>query len=230
MVFASRDAEGSDPVVRRVAERSVLRARDRAQLEARALIDAGLAVLQRAGATGMTVGDVLAESGLSTRAFYRHFASKDELVLAVFESETRRNLDRQQAAVGSAMATAGPRRALEAWVDELLAVAFEPRRARRAQTFWAEGARLRSEFPVQFDAIVAGLIAPLVAILERGREDGTFALTDPAADARSIYAVVWALAERRLDGDTSVSRAQAREHALRFCLPALGAQPLGNRS
>jgi AcrR family transcriptional regulator len=31
----------------------------------------------------MTVRNVLAQANLGTRAFYRHFASKDELVLAM---------------------------------------------------------------------------------------------------------------------------------------------------
>ena len=44
----------------------------------------------RTDAAGLTVAEVLAEAGLSTRAFYRHFQSKDELVLAVFEQEAQR--------------------------------------------------------------------------------------------------------------------------------------------
>jgi AcrR family transcriptional regulator len=57
--------------------------------ERRALIDAGIAVLRRTGSEGCTVADVLEEAGLSTRAFYRHFASKDELVLAIYEHDAR---------------------------------------------------------------------------------------------------------------------------------------------
>src|SRR3954447_14220094 len=89
--------------------------------ERRALIDAGLTVLRRRGSDGCTVADVLAEAGLSTRAFYRHFASKDELVLAIYERDAQpthvRLRDRLDAA-------ASPRAALEVWIDETLALGF----------------------------------------------------------------------------------------------------------
>ena len=189
--------------------------------EERALVDAGLAVLRRSGASGLTVADVLAEAGLSTRAFYRHFASKDELVLAVFEGDNRRTVGALREAVDAAT---GPRAALEAWIDQTLALAFDPRRARRTLTLWREGVRVRRDFPAEFDAILAGVLAPLERVLAAGRADGTFPRAEPAADARSIHAVVWEMVERRLDGDTTLTLDRARAHALRFCLAALGAK------
>lgn len=206
----------------RVAERSTESARKRASDEVGRLVAAGLAVLRRSGVAGLTVNDVLAEAGLSTRAFYRNFASKDELVLAVFEHDSRRSLERLRDAVG---AKRSPRTGFEAWLDETLALVFDPRRARRTQTLWAEGSRLRREFPEEFDRIVAGQLAPLVEVLQRGRDDGTFPTTHPEDDARSIHALVWNLVERHLGGAEKLTRKQVREHVLRFCLSALGARP-----
>ncbi len=203
-----------------LVDRSVQPARDRAEQEVRSLIAAALTVLRGSGGSSLTVADVLAEAGLSTRAFYRHFASKDELVLAVFEQEQQRSTARLMAKVEAA---AGPRAALAAWVDETLALAYEPRRARRTQILWIEGARLRSEFPAEFDAIVGSLLEPLTAILRAGRAEGVFPLTDPEADAASIHAVVWNAAQRRLDGAPVPPRATVRAQLLRFCLGAIGA-------
>src|SRR5262245_66348836 len=102
----------------RAAARSVAAHQQRADDEVRALVEAGLAVLRRRGAAGLTVADVLAEAGLSTRAFYRHFQSKDELVLAIYEQEAAR----RNAAIEAKIAAApDPRAALQTWIDEMLA-------------------------------------------------------------------------------------------------------------
>ena len=203
---------------RRVADRTVSPARDRAEAEARALIEAALTVLRRKGAAGLTVAEVLAEAGLSTRAFYRHFASKDELVLALFDADTEVVAARVDSAVDSA---SDPRTALDCWIDQQLALAYAPRRSQRTQVLWAEGMRLQYEFPEEFARIEARVLAPLERVLAAGRADGSFPTTDPSRDARSIHAVTWALVEARLAGDETDLNA-ARAHVLRFCLPALG--------
>ena len=75
----------------------------------RALVEAGLTVLRQRGAAGLTVADVLAEAGLSTRAFYRHFHSKDELVLAVYEHEAQRRYAGPRGAAREGRARRAPR-------------------------------------------------------------------------------------------------------------------------
>ena len=198
-------------VAERAAGRSLEGAKQRADAEVRALVDAGLAALRRSGSDGLTVADVLAEAGLSTRAFYRHFTGKDELVLAVFEREYERSAERLRAAVEQAP---DARAAVEAWVDETLALAFEPRRARRTAVLLREGERLRATFPAEFDAIVAGTVAPLAAALDTEH---------PERDARAVRAVAWDVAEAKLSGAApDLDLATARAHVLRFCLAGLG--------
>jgi AcrR family transcriptional regulator len=199
-------------VSERAAARSVEAQRRRAEDEVRTLVEAALAVLRRRGAAGLTVADVLAEAGLSTRAFYRHFHSRDELVLAVYEQEAAR----RNAAIEARIAAArDPRAALETWIDEMLALGFDARRARRTQVLANEGARLQSDFPQEFGAILAGAVDPLVEVLR------AFPAADPELDARSIYAITWELVQAKLGG-AAIDRATAREQVLRFCLPAIG--------
>jgi AcrR family transcriptional regulator len=212
--------EVTGTVAGRVAQRSTSPARARAEAEARSLIEAALAVLRRHGAAGLTVAEVLAEAGLSTRAFYRHFASKDELLLALFDADTEVVRGRVDAAIASAR---DPEDALVAWIDQQLALAYAPRRSRRTQVLFAEGRRLQLEFPAEFERIFAAVLAPLVRLLDAGRASGAFPSTDPARDARAIHAVTWDLVEARLAGDTT-DLASARAQVLRFCLPALGAR------
>jgi AcrR family transcriptional regulator len=206
-------------VAEQLAARSVRPARTRAEQEVHALLEAAFAVLRRAGLDGMTVAEVLTEAGLSTRAFYRHFAGKDELILALFARESERATAKRRAALDAAGTT---RQRFDVWIDEVLGLAYEPRRAARTRVLQAEGARLANEFPREFAQIVRVELAPLVEILDAGRADGTFPDARPDADARTIHAIVWSLASARLGGrDLSVGA--VREHVLRYCLPALGA-------
>jgi TetR/AcrR family transcriptional regulator, transcriptional repressor of aconitase len=60
---------------------------DQEHLDARRaqIVDAARVRFAAQGFAGTSMGDIVAESGLSTGAIYRYFAGKDELVLAVCE-------------------------------------------------------------------------------------------------------------------------------------------------
>lgn len=205
-------------VAARLSERSVADARSRAELEVRALLDAALVVLGRAGIDGLTVAEVLAEAGRSTRAFYRHFRSKDELVLALYASESERANARRAARLAT---IDDPRAALDAWIAFVLALAYEPRTARRTRVLQAEGARLRHEFPTEFGRIFDDELAPLREILQRGLHRGAFPDAEPAIDAPVVHALVWSFAQARLDGST-VTLGEAQQRARRYVERALG--------
>jgi AcrR family transcriptional regulator len=195
-------------------------AKSRARDDVQQLIAAGLSVLRREGAAEMTIADVLAEAGLSTRAFYRHFTSKSDLLLAIYEHEVelyRPRLARRLDAAGS------PRAALEAWIDELLAAGFEPARGARTRTMFSWAVPLQQEFPVEFAAIRAALTDPLEAVLAAGKDDGSFPATEPARDARFVRALTWELIDEHFSG-SDVDVETARAEVLRFTLPALGAR------
>src|SRR5260370_11006206 len=75
----------------RAVDRRLASAQELAETDVRALMDAGLALL-RAEAPGRSprVADIVAAAGLSNDAFYRYFASKDDLVAAIVEDGSRR--------------------------------------------------------------------------------------------------------------------------------------------
>src|SRR6202050_5878896 len=58
-----------------------------AEGELRILLDAALAVMGRNGYVDAAVADILREADLSTRSFYRHFESKDQLLCALYRRE-----------------------------------------------------------------------------------------------------------------------------------------------
>src|SRR5215471_12275276 len=114
----------------------------------RALVEAGLAVLRRQGSDGLTVGEVLEGASLSTRAFYRHFDSKDSLILAIYAYDAQRAQERMEKRLA---ACETPRAALDVWIDETLALAFDAARATRTRPLAREGLRLQGQFPNEFD-------------------------------------------------------------------------------
>src|SRR5680860_1275255 len=122
-------------VADQLVERATGRARAKSAGEVEALLAAAEAVLAERGYAGLRVDDVLAEAGLSTRAFYRHFQGKSELFLAVFDREMHRADERLCSKVEEA---ADPENRVRAWIEATLALAYEPRLARRTRLFLAE--------------------------------------------------------------------------------------------
>ena len=58
-------------------------------MRARRLVDAARALTAESRSSGFTVADVAAGAGISLRSFYRHFSSKDDLLLALLEEEAQ---------------------------------------------------------------------------------------------------------------------------------------------
>ena len=78
--------EPADDLAYRIAQRTLAKRGDNYANEVRSLLDAAVVVMKKSGtASRARVADIVAESGLSNDAFYRHFRSKDALVAAILE-------------------------------------------------------------------------------------------------------------------------------------------------
>ncbi len=77
------------PWQQRAVERSLSTARARAVSRSGQILDAARSLMQESGGIDFTVQDIVDRSGLSLRSFYKHFAGKDELLLALFEELLR---------------------------------------------------------------------------------------------------------------------------------------------
>ena len=84
------DDLGSGTWKDRVLERSLGKATQRSLDRGQAFISSALVLLDRSNGDGFKVEDVADEAGESVRCFYRHFASKDDLLLAVLEEAMER--------------------------------------------------------------------------------------------------------------------------------------------
>jgi AcrR family transcriptional regulator len=189
----------------------------------RLLLDAALVVMARNGYADATVADILREANLSTRSFYRHFSSKDELLCALFRREAEVAADRLRAKVEAA---GKPRAALEVWIDEILSLGPRARSAQVA-VLGSAGAMRAEGYGSEMRRATQLLLEPLRAVLAAGTSDGSFPLADPPADAPLIKAVVWAAAGLDPTRDAPPSRAQAARAVRSFCTRALGVPPPG---
>ena len=188
-----------------------------AQAERAKLMDAALKVMKLNGFQGASVQDILDEASLSTRAFYRQFRSKDDLLLAMFRTASARDVEAvaKRSSNGDA-----PLERLHAWIDEMLAIAFDRRRLSRIVMFNVS-ARQAVGFDDECEHMRERLTAPLVDALKAGSEDGTFPSTRPEDDAVTIFDLLWSVAGPQARRGRALERSDARADLLRFVLPAL---------
>jgi AcrR family transcriptional regulator len=184
------------------------------------ILAAALEVLRRNEGEEATVADILQEAGLSTRAFYRHFQTKEDVVVALYEGDAQSfgaHLRRRIEAAG------GPDEALATWVNELLGLAYDRRRAERASALGSPMVlRVISGSPAQRMG-TAQLVEPLRSVIEAGLKSGVFPTADPEVDSLAIRALTWEAVNWARTGTPRLSRREALAVVLRYSRPALGA-------
>lgn len=183
-----------------------------------ALVAAASKAVREEGVRALSVANVLERAGLGTRAFYRHFESKDHLVAAVFLDMARVESQRLRARMADAR---DPVAAVVAWIDGRLDLAFNDDVQSDLRRMSLEAQSQMFASPEVVGAAYAEILVPLIEQLERGRSAALFLGIDPGADALSIQGVLWSSVERHwATGDCD--RNDVRRHVLRFCLRGLG--------
>jgi len=184
----------------------------------RAILTAASKSVREQGVRGLSIATVLDRAQLSTRAFYRHFESKDELVAAVFLEMARVEKQRLRRKMAAAD---GPVEAVAAWIDGRLDLAFDDNIKSDLRHLSLEAQSQMFASPELIAPAYAQMLEPLIEALRHGLEQGVFQDIDPVADAQAIQGVVWACTERHwATGDSE--RAAVRQRVLRFCLRGLG--------
>jgi AcrR family transcriptional regulator len=197
-----------------IAARGVAAREARYAEEVRRLLDAGLAVMRECGtASSPRVADIVTAAGLSNDAFYRHFASKEALVAAIFADGTARLVEylRHQMAKG-----ATPEARVRRWVEGILAQAADEDAATTTRAvMWNAGSvsdQVATERPSTAAALAALLLEPLAAL----------GSADPEGDAvLAAHAVMGRLSDC-LGRRTRPTRREV-ERTVAFCLAAVGA-------
>lgn len=184
------------------------------------IMEAAYRVLAANEGAAISIADVLSAAELSTRAFYRHFDSKDGLLLAMFRRDADRVLAELQTASASAPSAA---EALRSWIGGMLRLAADPRRRRRALVLDSAEVIRAKGYHAERARYEAAEVAALAQILHRGHGDGSFPLARPATDAAYIRAALQQAVGEQLSQTAAAGAEEAAELVVGFALRALGA-------
>ncbi len=183
-----------------------------------AILSAAAKLVRENGVGALSIAGVLGRAQLSTRAFYRHFDSKDQLVSAVFLDMARVERLRLRKPMDAAP---DPVRAVAAWIDGRLELAFNDQIRSDLRQMSLEAQSQMFAAPELIGPAYGEILRPLIEYLRRGTELRLFAEIDPAGEALSIHGVVWANVERHW-ATAECDLDELRNRVQRFCLRGLG--------
>ena len=202
----SRETQPSPGAVRS-AERA-LEARYEVYLEeAQRLIRAGSEEIREQGNVAPRVADVVRRAQLSNKAFYRHFKSKEELLLAVLEEGMQQRVAEFEKRMAAASTARGR---VEAWIEGVLVHATDPEEARAARPMYVYQARLADNLGDQLWETRERLFRPLVEALRAGFESGELPDIDPERDADAIQYLCLGWVNGHVLANTIPSAGEAR--------------------
>lgn len=185
------------------------------------IIDAAYRCLSEPHTGPIPVAAILQRAGVSTRAFYRLFESKDELFLAMLRQESAALANRLDHIADEV--TDAPVDQLKAWIDGMFGLVYDPQVRQHLTVIDSDEVRAAKGYRETREQAHVDRERSLVAILRRGRSEGSFPLADPAHDAMAISALVSREMSLRGRGDgCELQRAKGR--VLSFALRALGAR------
>lgn len=184
MRFAPQPPEGPS-LADQAVHRSTARLVGERTEEAERLMVAATDVMVRLGLERRaTVADIVKSAGLSNQAFYRHFASKDDLIAALVDSGARRLAGYLSHRMAS---SEDPEEQIRVWISGVLAQAADPAVAAPTRAVaWNRGAiDIGADGDArQAEPMIWALLEPALAAAE---------VTDPAGDAYLIGRLVFAV-------------------------------------
>lgn len=181
------------------------------------IVAAALAIVQEDGVRTLGISQVLARAELSTRAFYRHFDSKDALLAAVCLHLARTEMEWLQVR----MAGRDPVGAVAAWIKGRLDPAFDPKADANLRRISLEARSESFATPELLAPVYGEILRPLIRVIDRGKKLNLFAEVDPVEEAMAIHGVTRVHIERQW-ATGEYDRDHVLKQTQRFCLRALG--------
>jgi AcrR family transcriptional regulator len=181
------------------------------------LVRAARHIAGETGSAAFTVQQVCRQAGVSLKGFYACFASKDDLLVALLEEDSR---------LGAAILTESvdthsqPQARVHAYVESLFELLTHPGALGYAGVLVREHRRLSEQRPEEMRSALAPLIDLLAAELDTASRAGVAGSREPAREAQTVFALL-------LEGihDVTIGRAQPLEEAAYlwwFCSSGLG--------
>ena len=155
-------------VAERIAQRTLASRGPDYSSEVRRLLDAGREVMARCGTSSRPrVADIVSAAGLSNDAFYRHFASKDDLVAAIIDDGAERLHSYLSHQMGK---ESSPTDRVRRWVEGVMAQADDEAIARTTLAVLWNGGSLGSSDSTSRRSAAAPLGQPPRRAVRRARQ------------------------------------------------------------
>lgn len=223
-VVVTTEANWKARVVERSVERAAASPRDRRtynSIAKRALrptsmmVQAAIELAREAGTASFTVQDVLVRANVSLQTFYRHFQSKDDLLLALIEESVRTSTEKYRE---NAIRLADP----VARVASVVKAPFIGRRdTRLSPTITREHLRLLESHAREVRAADDSYRELLTETIVAAQEAGRFSGVDALEEADMIMTLVLSRYHNLVLAVETRSYAREAAHIWAFCLAAL---------
>jgi AcrR family transcriptional regulator len=186
--------------------------REAGERERRQLMAAALDVMCEHPDKSPRVSDIVTRAGLSNNAFYRHFRSKDDLVVAILDDGRRTLLGYLDHLMAEETTREGK---VRRWIEGMMAQAVDPEAAVATRAVHVNAARVDGGMGDKSRRAEADLRG----LLETALRDGES--TDPARDAYVIFQAVVGSMTDFLGRQVKPSAEDIR-HLASFCVAGLG--------
>ena len=203
---AGVDRTARAPALERSVERALSRQRAAYAAEAEKLVQAALLLIRERGELEPPVAAIVRRARLSNQAFYRHFRSKHELLVAVLDHGIAVLGDYLVARMAKA---AGPGERVRAWIRGMLAQALDTRGAEATRPFVLARSQLARHYPEEVARSEQRLAALVQGAIAEAKQAGELPHADPAADAEALYHLAMGWLEARLSEGAVAPPAQA---------------------
>jgi AcrR family transcriptional regulator len=190
----------------RAVERTVAGRRAEYGVEMRRIVETTFSLIERTGSLDPSMREILAETGLSTQAFYRYFSSKDELMLALLDEGRRRLVDTLQRRMAR---SDDPAAQVRAWIEGVVAQAANATAAARTRPWVLSEQRLTELFPQEQQASVDLLVGLLREPVARLRGTKKRAEADNHVVATMVYQLSFAVLRGHLVAGTKPEAAES---------------------
>jgi AcrR family transcriptional regulator len=223
MLFSTRELDSVPAWQQRALQRSLADARARSVERLSSFVDAARELATETGDASFTVHQVVQRAGLSLKSFYRHFAGKDALLLALIEEDTRIGAQ----VLGEWVAASDdPVERLRAYVSELLGFLALGESSYVAMLL-REQRRLEQVDPAAMEAALAPFTDLLADLLADAGAAGRVRSGDWQRDARTVFDLALLQLHQLGPGADRAAADAAAAYLWSFCWSGLSAAPGG---
>ncbi|OBK23043.1 TetR family transcriptional regulator [Mycobacterium asiaticum] len=176
--------------------------------EVERILAAAVRVMERVAPEPPRVSDIVAEASTSNKAFYRYFAGKDELILAVMERGVAIVVSYLQHQMGKASSPDGK---IACWIEGTLAQVADPHLISMSRAAAGQMSNWHAADREMMLPLRDLLTEPVTAL----------GSADVDRDVEAVYGCTVAMM-RRYVGSADRPGRRDIEHLVRFCLLGLG--------